>query len=345
MSFLSSAVFIGHSNCSMRIQYSPTVHLMRAVADLSQAPRSSLQNALLTRALCIGVAVSAVIEAGVHLGLSAAVVVGTLATRAAVVILHVTSWALILAKYYAYHIILDVSTANWSIRILTEVGVLITSPRTFISQWRERMSWIFWASSTDSRLWDLAKSIDLKCKDFLNYTHFLYHAKKLLVFAIAAVSIPCIGVANPELAYKKFRALGMEPQHRSRLARFFSHHWGKMAFLGVLAGALAYDYRTRGFSDPQVYAQDLCDKGMTQISPVKVAIEGYGKRAKEYLSERLFGESIDPKRINQLAEEALRLLGRLNADRDRQLEELTKRLATLEDAARVRCSVQVLNQS
>lgn len=333
MPFLSSAGSIGHPNCRMQIQYSPAVHLMRAVAHLSQDPRSSLQKALLTRALCIGAAASAVIEAAVHLGLSTAVVVGTLATQAAVVILHVTSWALVVAKYYIYHIILDVSTPNWIVRILTEVGVLITSPLTFISQWRERLSWIFWASSTDSRLWDLAKSIDLKCKDFLNFTHSLYHAKRSFALAIAAVSIPCIGVANPKLAYKEFRALGIEPQHRSPLARFFSHHWGKMALLGVFAGALAYDYRTRGFSDPKVYADDLYGKGMTQISPVQVAIEGYGKRAKDYLSERFFGESIDPKRINRLADEGLKALERLAA-RDSLLEGMAMRLTALENAAR-----------
>lgn len=333
MSFLSSAGSIGHPNCRMQIQYSPTVHLMRAVAHLSQAPRSCLQNALLTRALCIGVAASAGIEAAVHLGLSTAVVAGTLVTRAVVVILHVTSWALIVAKYYIYHIILDVSTPNWIVRILTELGVLITSPLTFISQWRERMSWIFWASSTDSRLWDLAKSIDLKCKDFLNFTHSLCHAEKSLALAIAAVSIPCIGVANPKLAYKDFKALGIEPKHRSRLAQFFCHHWGKMALLGVLAGALVYDYRTRGFSDPKVYAEDIYDKGMTQISPVKTAIEGYGKRAKDYLSERLFGESIDPKRINRLADEGLKALERLAAQ-GILLEDLARRLADLENAAR-----------
>lgn len=295
---LSPLLSVGHAACQLNTLDSPTGGLVRASQRWQQLERAHpYVRAIASRTLLLAVFPTATCEALVHFTLGVGILAAGLGKRITVLALATLSWVIAVAHIFVMRWLLDVSKVNWVVRIMTEIGVLITRPWMFVTQWKERISVIFWASTRDRWIWHVSNQVEAQFQQFLELEHGLHHLEKALALTKAAVTVPVVGVVNPNRARRRFAALGIMPQ--SHVERFFHNHGGKIAVFAAVAFFLAIDYGRREAASPQDYVEKLTQAGEPYVKPHWEKGRHWTQWFGKAVYDQIFYERVDNSLINR----------------------------------------------
>lgn len=294
---------------SLDMHYSPSVLIMHQAKEWQKPTVGRAAQLIVPRFLCVTVVSAAILEATAHLAVASVLFAGSLARHVVVISLSLLSWSLAAAHVFAMKWALEVGYMNWVLRIVTEVGVLITRPITFLSQWKDRVRVIFWAITRDRWLWDLSKAVQKKFHTVLNFSRAFRHAKLAFTLLVAALAIPIIGIVNPTKAQRRFTALGIAPE--SRFHRLYRQYRLKALVVACAGVAIAVDYRRGGYANPAEYRDQWMSLANTHVVPKWNQVTEGAKWLRQVIYNQIFYERLDyamQNRANRAQAELLEVL-------------------------------------